>query len=133
MRFLGAIAQFEKAATVAKLKAARERVRSKSGKCGGRTTYAERDPSLVAAVFKVVLSAFRVPDIQTPATSQVSPEEAHVLPHGRRIKGRRTPSGGHRRTAASCQTRTLGSPVSVAQPRCCDNLPSAYCWAISMN
>jgi len=45
---LGAIAQFEKATTVAKLKAARDRKREESGKCEGRKTYAERDPELVA-------------------------------------------------------------------------------------
>jgi hypothetical protein len=33
----------------AKLKAARERVRSKVGKCEARKSYAERDPALIAA------------------------------------------------------------------------------------
>jgi DNA invertase Pin-like site-specific DNA recombinase len=44
---LGAIAQFDKATTVAKLKAARDRIRQDTGKCGGRKSYAERDPKLV--------------------------------------------------------------------------------------
>lgn len=47
---LGAIAQFEKASTVAKLRAARERKRSATGKCEGRKSHAERDggPALIA-------------------------------------------------------------------------------------
>ena len=45
---LGAIAQFEKASTVAKLKAARDRKIAAGEKCGGRKSYAERDPELVS-------------------------------------------------------------------------------------
>jgi DNA invertase Pin-like site-specific DNA recombinase len=44
---LGAIAQFDKATVVAKLKAARDRKRERSGKCEGRKRYAERDANLV--------------------------------------------------------------------------------------
>lgn len=44
---LGAIAQFDKATTVAKLKAARDRIERQTGKCGGRKSYAERDPQMV--------------------------------------------------------------------------------------
>jgi DNA invertase Pin-like site-specific DNA recombinase len=47
-QILGAVAEFDKAMTVAKLKGARERVRRRTGKCEGRKSYAERDPSLVA-------------------------------------------------------------------------------------
>ncbi len=42
---LGAIAQFEKATIVAK--AARDRVLQTGRKCGGRKSYAERDPKMV--------------------------------------------------------------------------------------
>lgn len=46
---LGAIAQFEKATLVAKLKAARDRKRERTGKrVGGRKNYAEAQPALVA-------------------------------------------------------------------------------------
>jgi hypothetical protein len=45
---LGAIAQFEKASLVAKLKAARDRTIAQGIKCGGRKSYAERSPDLVA-------------------------------------------------------------------------------------
>jgi DNA invertase Pin-like site-specific DNA recombinase len=44
---LGAVAQFEKASLVAKLKAARDRKREKTGKCGGRKSYAEARPEIV--------------------------------------------------------------------------------------
>jgi DNA invertase Pin-like site-specific DNA recombinase len=50
---LGAIAQFDKATTVAKLKAARDRKRDREGKCEGRKSYAERDPGLVAEAKKL--------------------------------------------------------------------------------
>ena len=44
---LGAIAQFEKTSLVAKLKAARDRKKAATGKCGGRKTYAEARPDVV--------------------------------------------------------------------------------------
>jgi DNA invertase Pin-like site-specific DNA recombinase len=44
---LGAVAQFDKASTVAKLKAARDRKIAAGEKCGGRKSYAERDPEMV--------------------------------------------------------------------------------------
>jgi DNA invertase Pin-like site-specific DNA recombinase len=47
---LGAIAQFEKTSLVAKLKAARDRKRAVTGKCGGRKSYAEARPQVVALV-----------------------------------------------------------------------------------
>ena len=46
---LGAIAQFEKTSLVAKLKAARDRKKAITGKCGGRKSYLEARPDLVAA------------------------------------------------------------------------------------
>ena len=42
----GSFAQHEKARVVAKLRAARERVRADKGKCGGRKSFQERDPQL---------------------------------------------------------------------------------------
>ena len=44
---LGAIAQFDKATTVAKLKAARDRKITAGEKCGGRKSYAEARPEMV--------------------------------------------------------------------------------------
>jgi DNA invertase Pin-like site-specific DNA recombinase len=45
---LGAIAQFEKTSLVAKLKAARDRKKASTGKCGGRRSYVEARPGVVA-------------------------------------------------------------------------------------
>jgi DNA invertase Pin-like site-specific DNA recombinase len=45
---LGAISQFEKATLVAKLKAARERKRERTGKAEGRKSHAEARPEVVA-------------------------------------------------------------------------------------
>jgi DNA invertase Pin-like site-specific DNA recombinase len=45
---LGAIAQFEKTSLVAKLKAARDRKKAATGKCGGRRSYLEARPEVVA-------------------------------------------------------------------------------------
>jgi len=50
---LGAIAQFEKASLVAKLKAARDRKRARDGKCEGRRSHLEMNPELVAVVKKL--------------------------------------------------------------------------------
>jgi DNA invertase Pin-like site-specific DNA recombinase len=47
-QILGAVAQFEKAALVAKLRGARERVRRVRGKCEGRKAHAEMNPQAVA-------------------------------------------------------------------------------------
>jgi DNA invertase Pin-like site-specific DNA recombinase len=50
---LGAIAQFEKASLVAKLKAARDRKRARDGKCEGRLSHREMNPKLVALAKKL--------------------------------------------------------------------------------
>jgi DNA invertase Pin-like site-specific DNA recombinase len=42
-QILGAVSEFDKVMTVAKLKGARDRVRRAQGKCEGRKTYAERE------------------------------------------------------------------------------------------
>jgi DNA invertase Pin-like site-specific DNA recombinase len=45
---LGAVAEFDKAMTVAKLRGARERRRREKGKCEGRKSHAEKRPKVVA-------------------------------------------------------------------------------------
>jgi DNA invertase Pin-like site-specific DNA recombinase len=47
-QILGSIAEFEKSSLVAKLKAARERKKAITGKCGGRRSHAELRPEVVA-------------------------------------------------------------------------------------
>jgi DNA invertase Pin-like site-specific DNA recombinase len=48
-QILGAVAEFDKAMIVAKLKGARDRARRGGDKCEGRKSYSERSPELVAA------------------------------------------------------------------------------------
>jgi DNA invertase Pin-like site-specific DNA recombinase len=50
---LGAVSQFEKASTVAKLRAARERKKAAGGRASGRFTYAMKVPEVVALVRKL--------------------------------------------------------------------------------
>ena len=50
---LGAVSQFEKAALAAKLKAALERKKAETGKCGGRRSVAETNPATVALAKKL--------------------------------------------------------------------------------
>ena len=52
-QILGAVSQFEKAALVAKLKGARDRKKAATGKCGGRKSYEERSPKMVALAKKL--------------------------------------------------------------------------------
>jgi DNA invertase Pin-like site-specific DNA recombinase len=47
-QILGAIAEFDKAMTVAKLRGARERLRKEQGKCEGRKSFVEMNPDVVA-------------------------------------------------------------------------------------
>jgi DNA invertase Pin-like site-specific DNA recombinase len=44
----GSFSQYEKARLVAKLKAARDRIKARTGKCGGRKPYAEIRPEIVS-------------------------------------------------------------------------------------
>ena len=52
-QILGAVAQFEKAMLVSKLKGARSRKRAATGKCEGRKSHAETNPDLVALAKKL--------------------------------------------------------------------------------
>ena len=54
---LGAIAQFDKATLVAKLKAARDRKRARTGKCGGRRSHVEARSEVVALARQCPASA----------------------------------------------------------------------------
>jgi hypothetical protein len=52
-QILGGVAEFEKTTLVAKLKAARDRKKAVTGKCGGRKSFAERDAAMVALAKKL--------------------------------------------------------------------------------
>jgi DNA invertase Pin-like site-specific DNA recombinase len=49
-QILGAVAEFDRAMMVGKLRGARQRKRAATGKCEGRKSYAERDPALIERV-----------------------------------------------------------------------------------
>ena len=75
---LGAVAQFEKTSLVAKLKAARDRKKAETGKCGGRKPYAEARPEAFAMA--MALSARRL------SYRKISAElagQGHVTANGR--------------------------------------------------
>ena len=75
---LGAIAQFEKACTVAKLRAARDRIRERTGKkVGGRKNYAEMRPEVVEA------ARFLSPNRSLRAIAMELAVAGYVTPSGR--------------------------------------------------
>ena len=61
---LGAVAQFEKATTVAKLAAARKRKREATGKCEGRKSLAESNPAAVGMARKLAGVRKRKPSLR---------------------------------------------------------------------
>ena len=77
---LGAIAEFEKSSLVAKLKAARDRKKTETGKCGGRRSYAEAKPELVALAKQLKR------ELPRPSLRDISAElfaRGHVTPAGK--------------------------------------------------
>jgi len=79
-QILGAVAQFDKAMTVAKLRGARERKRRRTGrKVGGQKSYAERSPALVELARE--LSAHR-PRKSLRAISAELAAQGHTTPNG---------------------------------------------------
>jgi DNA invertase Pin-like site-specific DNA recombinase len=83
-QILGAVSEFDKAMTVAKLRGARERVRRLKGKCEGRKSYAEREggAALVAAARELHHNPNgRPPSLRTVATGLA--ERGYVTPSGR--------------------------------------------------
>jgi DNA invertase Pin-like site-specific DNA recombinase len=80
-QILGAVAEFDKAMTVAKLKGARERVRRRAGKCEGRKSYAERDPAMVALAKEIKDRSKRVSLREVAAGLEA---KGYVTPTGKR-------------------------------------------------
>ena len=64
---MGAINQFDKATTVAKLKAARDRKIAAGQKCGGRKSYAEARPEMVELARQLRPPAGRPPSRKVAA------------------------------------------------------------------
>jgi DNA invertase Pin-like site-specific DNA recombinase len=96
-QILGAVAEFDKAMTVAKLKGARDRIRRRGDKCEGRKSYAERSPELVAAAKEIKNSGNRV------SLREVSAELER--------RGYTTPSG--ERYSASAVATMIGHGLSL--------------------
>lgn len=67
---LGAIAQFEKTSLVAKLKAARDRKKAAIGKCGGRKSYLEARPDVVALAKQLKASGVSLRKISVELASR---------------------------------------------------------------
>lgn len=82
-QILGAVAQFDKAMTVAKLKGARDRARRARGKCEGRKSYAERDggQQLVALARQLHHNPNGRPQSLRKVAAAVA-EQGYVTPNG---------------------------------------------------
>jgi DNA invertase Pin-like site-specific DNA recombinase len=80
-QILGAVAEFDKAMTVAKLKGARDRVRRRVGKCEGRKSYAERDPGMIALAKEIKGRGGRVSLREVAAELETN---GYVTPSGKR-------------------------------------------------
>ena len=80
---LGAIAQFDKASTVAKLAAARKRKREATGKCEGRKSHAELNPDLVALARRLRRKKPKGGQMSLRAISAALEAEGHLNEKGR--------------------------------------------------
>jgi DNA invertase Pin-like site-specific DNA recombinase len=80
---LGAIAQFDKATLVAKLKAARDRKLEAGEKCGGRQSYAERDPKLVELAAQLYRPDPERRPVSLRAVAAMLAERGYLTPSGR--------------------------------------------------
>jgi DNA invertase Pin-like site-specific DNA recombinase len=78
-QILGAVAEFDKALTVAKLKGARDRKRRKEGKCEGRKSYAECDPELVELAREIQRRGVSLHEVARQLQAQ-----GRVTPSGKR-------------------------------------------------
>ncbi len=83
-QILGAVAEFDKAMTVAKLKGARDRKRRRTGKCEGRKSYAERNPELVAKAKQLgaTINARGERELSLREIAARLAGEGHVTPRG---------------------------------------------------
>ena len=88
-QILGAVSEFDKAMTVAKLKGARDRVRRQRGKCEGRKSYAEREggQEFIALARQLQRNPNGRPhSLRTVAAGLA--ERGYVTPSGSRIQRR---------------------------------------------
>jgi DNA invertase Pin-like site-specific DNA recombinase len=78
---LGAIAQFDKASTVAKLAAARKRQREATGRCEGRKPLSETNPEAVSMARKLAARRKRKPSLRAIASELA--KAGHLNAQGR--------------------------------------------------
>jgi hypothetical protein len=76
-QLLGAVSEFDKTMLVAKLKAARDRKLAKGQKCGGRKSYSESNPPLVALAKQLASERKSLRKISAELAAQ-----GHVTPRG---------------------------------------------------
>ena len=83
-QILGAVSEFDKAMTVAKLKGARDRVRRQRGKCEGRKSYGEREggQQLVALARELHHNPKGRPHSLRTVAARLA-ERGHLTPSGR--------------------------------------------------
>jgi DNA invertase Pin-like site-specific DNA recombinase len=83
-QILGAVSEFDKAMTVAKLKGARDRMRRERGKCEGRKSYSEREggPELVALARELHHNTNGRPNSLRTVAARLA-ERGYVTPSGR--------------------------------------------------
>lgn len=80
---LGAIAEFDKAMVVAKLRGARDRKRQTGAKVEGRKSYVERAPETVAAARRLARRPLKGKRLSLRAISAELAREGHVAASGR--------------------------------------------------
>jgi hypothetical protein len=86
---LAASCQFEKTSLVAKLKAARDRKKAATGKCGGRKSYAEARPEVVS-----LAKELRDEQCSLRQISALLAEQGYVTANGKESQGCASQSGG---------------------------------------
>jgi hypothetical protein len=114
-QILGAVSEFDKAMTVAKLKGARDRVRRQRGKCEGRKSYAEREGG--AELVALARELHTNPNGRSPSLRTIAAALA--------AQGFVTPSGRH--YSPSAVASMLTGQLRGA-PRCGSFPPSSDCW-----
>lgn len=83
-QILGAVAQFDKAMTVAKLRGARERKRRNTGrKVEGRKSYAERNPDMVELARKLYQPDPAIRPVSLRKVAASLAERGHLTPSGK--------------------------------------------------
>ena len=82
-QILGAVAQFEKASLVAKLKAARDRKRKETGRCGGRVSHIEAKPEVVKLARSLRRRKPKGGQMSLRAIASELAAQGHVNEHGR--------------------------------------------------